>query len=538
MVENAAQKTQKKPTLREQVQTLEMALDASNTQTAILREQLDNWVGMMAREDMGWASFDPSFMDVGPSLNQMKIWSAQLRKGLANVHMNHGLKLRTNYIWGGGIDYGVLPSGKGLPPVQKWIDDPINQANFFGTRARHQRESANFTDGIVLYRGYTKGGMKYVEPIPLRQITATMRSPDRPDQIWAYKREYIYSDGSGKEEFVREWRYTDQFISRKDDIHIPVLKGEQILEDEVIFDFQVNTQIGHAFGIPDSLGAMAWANVYRNFMMNGKVMSDALAQFAFQVTTKSKTATQNVGAKLADMNQAGSTLVGDAVLNSVNSAGKGYDFNSGRPLLSVVAAALEVSVIALSSDPAGGKGGGYGTAQTLDLPTRLAVEARRQIHIEDDARVLTWMGVPTVKQDITFAPLDDSAEMYRQLQALALVYDRGVIEPDKFADAALDLLGVNGNIVPRDVIVPATVSGETALQKAQGLPQFGQIPAVPKPPTGPGDTSGAGNGGGFQSGGSGKKRAAATTANPSQGHSSNVGKGADGGKQGRTDTLT
>lgn len=529
--------------LEQQVRTLEAALDMQNTQTAVLREQLDGYLTMFAQQDVGWMQFNGDMIDTGPSLMMVKEWSMKLREGLANVHIRNGLRLRTNYIWGGGIDYGTLPTGSGNKPVQKWVNDSQNQANFFGRRARNERESGVFTDGIVLYRGRTdKDGVKRLTAIPLRQIVATMRNPERMDQIWAYKRQYVWNDGNGNERLVREWFYVDTFFDRRHELKIPALKGEIVHDkpgDDVIFDLHVNTQIGHAFGCPDSFAALAWAQVYRNFMMNGKVMSDAMAQFAFQIATKSKAATTNVAAKLSTHNSAGSALVSDMQLNPISTAGKGYDFTSGRPLLAIVAAALEVSVIELSADPSGGKGGGYGTAQTLTLPERLAVDSRRQLHAEFDKRVLVWMGVPPEKLDITFAPLDDSAEMYRQLQALAMVYDRGVMKAETFATAATDLLGINGNEVPNDVIVPATKSGlsDEAKAAAVGAP----VPTVPK-----GADSAPTTGQGFapaptaapSATPAGGKRPAATTANPQQGKSSKVGKGPDGGKQGRTDILS
>src|SRR5690606_29473438 len=100
------------------------------------------------------------------------------------------------------------------------------------------------------------------------------------------------------------WYFTDLFEEKRSKAKNPTINFNResvpVAKDAVIFDAYVNTQVGWTFGVPHALAALAWARLYRDFLVNGKIMSDALAQFAFQLQTKSKGGTQNASMKLAD----------------------------------------------------------------------------------------------------------------------------------------------------------------------------------------------------------------------------------------------
>lgn len=453
----------------EKLDLLETLLDSQTTINSNLREQL-RWNAMLAGEDLGWAKVLGGALDseTGPSLDDLKEQSSKMRDALGNVHMQRGLRLRTNNIWSGGIHYGddALPDGSGHNvQTKKRVMDPLNQRNFFGAQAHDERESALYTDSIYLVLGDPADYS--LEPWPLDSIGSYQVNPRRTDEIIAYRLDYTdHSSGEvGKE--VKEWHYTDLAYARrkKPGFKIILKEGEIDADDRVIFDQHVNTQVGWTFGIPDALTAYAWAKVYRDFVMNGKVMSDAMAQFAFQVATGSKKETDNAAARIAQPSDAGATLIGANTLVPLPTAGRGYDFDSGRSLLAIVAAALEVSVVSLSSDP-GTSGSGYSSASTLDLPTRLAVNARRQRHAELDHRVLVWMKADTDKLRVTFSNLDDAADLYRELQALILALDSGLYESAPIEERISALLEITGNTVPADWVSPNDVAKAAIKAKA------------------------------------------------------------------------
>lgn len=492
----------------ERLQVLEAVLDQQQNINANLREQL-RWNAMLNGEDLGWARVYGGENDGrhGMTLGELKEWSYKLRNALGNVHMGRGLKLRTNNIWNGGIHYDEdsLPSGSGVKvQTLKYVNDPLNVIEFFGQQARNRRESALYTDGIYLVLGDPSDHS--LESHSIEEVGALAFHPRRMDTIIAYRIDYMDYTKSVNGDRVKEWHYTDLWIAsrNKPGFGVNYQEDEVPADDKVIFDQHVNTQTGWALGVPDSLAAYAWSKVYRDFVMNGKVMSDAMAQFAFQVATGSKKETDTAAARIAEPTDAGATLIGANTLVPLPTAGKGYDFESGRSLLAIVASALEVSVMALGSDATRAEGT---ASATLDLPTRLAMEARRQLHIEFDTRVLIWLGAKADTLEVTFSTLDDASDIYRELQSLILALNSGLFEPDPIMDRISELLEITGNEVPDGYLQPN--NSNTLKITAKLAPK----PAAP--------ADGQGNKGGPSSSPEG---AASSTAAPDQGKNNPAGK--------------
>lgn len=441
----------------DRLEMLEAMLDTQQSISQNLQEQL-RWNAMLQGEDMGWARvIGGADLTKGPNLDNVKEWSKKLREALGNVHMQRGLRLRTNNIWSGNIHYNAdaLPGGSGVKiQTKKRVNDPVNRRNFFGAQAHTERESALYTDSIYLQLGDPSDYS--LEQHWIDEVGAVAFHPRRADVIIAYRLDFMDFTSNPNGDAVEEWHYTDMWIDSRDKpgFKINVQEAETAPDNKVIFDQHVNTQSGWAFGVPDSLTAYAWAKVYRDFIMNGKVMSDAMAQFAFQIATGTKKETDNAAARIAQPSDAGSTLIGANTLVPLQTAGKGYDFSSGRSLLSIVASALEVSVMALGSDATAAEGAASGS---LDLPTRLAMESRRQLHIDFDTRVLLWMGADDEKLSVTFSSLDDAADVYRELQALILALNSGLYEPAPIEKRISQLLEVTGNVVPTDWLNPNTI---------------------------------------------------------------------------------
>lgn len=493
--------------IEERVHVLETVLDHEQTTNTALREQL-RYNAILDGEDMGWRRVYGSGNngDEGLSLQDLKEWSVKLRGALGNVHMQRGLRLRTNNIWSGDIHYNAdaLPSGSGVKKqTKKYVSDPLNREAFFGPQAHAERESALYTDSIYLVLGDPSDFS--LETYALDDIGALQMHPRRKDVIIAYRLDFIDYTNDSNGEVKLEWHYTDLWEGsrNKPGFGIKVEQGETAPDARVIFDQHVNTQTGWSLGVPDSLAAYAWAKVYRDFVMNGKVMSDAMAQFAFQIATGSKKETDSAAARIAQPSDAGSTLIGANSLVPLPTAGKGYDFESGRSLLAIVAAALEVSVFALGSDTS--NAGGQNSAGTLDLPTRLAMESRRSLHTEFDRRVLIWMGADPDKLEVTFSSLDDAADVYRELQALILALNSGLFQPDPIMSRIATLLEITGNTVPTDWLSPNTLK----TLKAQA-----KVKASSAPPA-------ADNEGGASKS---ADSAAASTAAPDQGKNNPAGK--------------
>lgn len=433
-------------------------LDAQVFENGRLIESLTNVQAMLAREDNGWLKLNgwEDSDDLGMSLEDLKGWSSQIQDALAGTPLlKSGAKFRSSYIWDGGIRYSGIPKetrGAGAK-VQKAIDNPLNQARFFGQQAREEREECLFTDGFVLYVG--DDTTKEIRPIPLKEITGLYKNPEFQDEVWAYRREWANSNDPNQPKNV-EWIYTDTFIDKKtQNIAVAENKVEPVAQNKTAFDGVVNSHIGWALGVPDALAALVWWRQVKEGYLDGLGMTKAMSTIAYKATVATKTAGDNVSVKFASGNAAGSTaaLGSGNDLVPMSTAGRGYDFSTLRPIAALVAASLEISVVALLRDP-GAAGSSYGSAQTLDEPTKKAIATRRQWHIDLDKRVLAWLGAKGAV--VEFKSDEDSTSLYRRLQATVLGWTTGAMHPEEVRNAILDILDLvtDKTAVPSGILLP------------------------------------------------------------------------------------
>ena len=190
--------------------------------------------------------------------------------------------------------------------------------------------------------------------------------------------------------------------------------------------------------------------------------------FAWQLKSKSKAGATAAAATIATPSSAGSTAIlgADMELSSLPRTSNSVDLGNGKPLAAMVASALEVSVVALLSDP--GTSGSYGTAQTLDVPTTKAMQARQKLWENYLKRILLFFGE---KKATIKWPKMETESSYRQLQSLALAKESMAIWPDEYRHAVLDEL---------DVIALRAETPDQGAQDASGssIPSQGNSGAV------------------------------------------------------------
>lgn len=444
----------KKPTLTEQVRELRDDLALALDRRDQLGEALTRAVAMLRQEDVGWAAPGNSLAH-GLSLSDLKKWSADIRTSYTgtrekapNPHIRNGFMLRAGYIWDGDLHYDGIPAARrGATSVQAILDRPINKRLFTGTSARRRREMALFADGAFFVVGSVPDGARSktqasLRPVPLEQIT-DVQIDETYGEVIAYR--WTKPDtavtffnplaapptGTNSDESARSsWIYVDWWDEAKPKRIKYQGFEEPVEQDSVMFDLLPNRAEGFRFGSPDAIAAVVWARVIRDLIMNGVKMQDALAMFAFSVSANSTQGQKAVAMELGAPAAAANAAVGtNQSLVPLSTAGRGYDFSSLRFVVATMAASLHVSGIALSADTSFA-GSSYGAAKTLDLPTRLAMQSRRDEHVEFDKRVLAWLGAPDAV--VYFNPYDDEVAMYRAVQGAMLAWSSGVMTPEAF----------------------------------------------------------------------------------------------------------
>lgn len=465
--------------------------DGLREQNGFLQENLSAAQAMLSREDVGWLKLFGGSDDEGLSLDDLKNWSDQIQNArVGNPHIKHGLMLRQSYILKGGIKYDLHPK-QGKTNVQPYIDTVSNQRNFFGKSAYRKRETGLFNSGLYVSFGVNK--TKELEPIPIAEITDYARHPKRKSEIIAYRHTYDeFNESNGETKTINEWVYVDHYpeAKRKKTIKRQGGEPEKVRDDLTAFDLIANGVDDYALGAPDALAALVWSRLVRDLTMNGITMSNALATFAFKAASNSKKGGENVALAMATATTPGSTASVGGVndLVPMSSAGRGYDFDSYRFVVATAAAALDLSVIAFSSDP-GTAGSSYGSAQTLDMPTRLAMESRRDEHVEYDTRVLRWMGATGF--DVSFTPYDDATELLRALQAEVIRWGMGLYSA-KEMKARLEGKTEAEVKVPTGVLLPNNkASWERADIDPKDAPGSGTLTTTQTTP-GQGTSTGAG----------------------------------------------
>nr|DAW17354.1 MAG TPA: portal [Caudoviricetes sp.] len=391
---------------------------------------------ILAFDDAGWNTAEGQAGENGFTLEQLKDSAARIREtSEGNPLLKRGAGLRTSYVFGKGIHFGKQPAR-----VKRLMDLPQNQNVVFSPEAQVVNERSHFTDGQFFLLANV--ATKTFQRIPFKEITAVVTSPDDAEEVRYYRRTWIRREqelagGQVRETELNVWYPADTY--KPQGRYATRIQNQPVDAKYLMFASCVNRRAGNVWGLPDAFPALPWAHAYNEFLKDGSRMLKALSMFAWQLKSKTKVGATNAAAAIATPSTAGSTAVvgADMELSSLPRTGGTIDLTNGRPLGSMVASALEVSVVALLSDP--GTSGAYGTAATLDAPTVKAMESRQNVWIMFYKRVLEFLGATNL--DVNF-PKIDTEPSQRMTQALALAYEGGAIWQDEYREAIIETLDI------------------------------------------------------------------------------------------------
>lgn len=410
---------------------------AMSQENEFLKESYSSMAqAILAFDDAGWNTVSSATSNGSFTLDELQKAAARIREtSEGNPLLKRGCGLRTSYIFGRGVEFGNLQ-----PRFKKIFDLPQNQEVLFSPEAQVINERSHFTDGQFFVLGNVS--TKTFQRVPFDQITAVVTNPDDSEEVWYFRRTWTrkgqdLGGANAKEQQMNVWYPADTYTPANGR-YVGRIQDQPVDLNFRMFASRVNRRAGNVWGVPDAFPALPWAHAYNEFLKDGSRMLKALSMFAWQLKSKSKTGGQAAAAAIANGATAGSTAVlGENMeLSSMPRAGS-VDLGDGRPLGSMVASALEVSVVALLSDP--GTSGAYGTAQTLDVPTLKAMEARQHVWTLFYQRVLNFMGVKDV--DINW-PKIETEPSQRVAQSLILAYEAGALWEDELRDAIVEALDI------------------------------------------------------------------------------------------------
>ncbi len=403
---------------------------------------------LLRLEDENWEYlYGRSNNDTGLDLEEIQEISEQIRNAIIKSPIiKRALRLRVSYTWSKGINLpNTKPDTKGKRgpasteqnaqiAAHNAVMNPVNQTSLFSEQAHEELETLAFADGMVF--ALADNGTKEIRRIPLTDITAFVTNPDFPDEVWAFQREWSSVGIDGKAVGKKEWYYLDTYTGVK----AKKIQDTPVNSAKTLLWLPFNRIGGWPLGVPDAVNVIAWAKLYSEFLKHGSVMSKALATFAFKATLPSKKSGETATMKIGAGTEPGSTAVmgGASDLTAMPTAGKGYDFSSGRALAAMVATGVEVSLIHLLSDP-GAAGSSYGSASNLDMPTARAIVSRQALWAAFYKRVLAFLGV--VDADVTFPNLDQP-DIFREVQSLLAAFDSGLLHLDEVRPQLLELVQI------------------------------------------------------------------------------------------------
>lgn len=341
-------------------------------------------------EDRGWKKIGSD--DENTMTREALVQAAQDGRALAVAHplVRRGISLRASYVHGqGGPQLSVdLDGGDDVNAVvQSWWSSRENQNALTGPEARTRLERSLSTDGNVFIACFTnkQTGDVTNRTIPMEQITDVISNPEDRMQVWFYKRTYtLKPEAFSTLEDTVTVLYPD--LAYAPAIRPHTIQGHKVLWDQPVRHVKVNDLDGWAYGIGDTFSIAPYARGYRDFLNDWLKLMKSLSQFAWRGTAEGKRAQrarqalsraqQGVPGNDGSVGAAYVSAPGEG-LEAIPKSGATIDADSGRPILAMIAAGLDVPVTMLSTDP--GITGARSTAETLDKPMMLAMRARQDV---------------------------------------------------------------------------------------------------------------------------------------------------------------
>lgn len=373
-----------------------MLLSSDIEKTQAIEDLSDKMMQIMDRFDaVGWGPLDGSTENTKRlPLEAVRKYAEHCRDLVAlNPFVKRGVDARVQYIWGKGVLFDGIEG--------KASEFEANRSRLFSAQATTELEMALATDGnafTLLPRNHKAAAVR----VPLDEISDAISDPENYEDIRFYKRTYAVYKRNAKtrqveEGFAEKWYVSVPYSYALQDTgkKFPkTLLGIRVDQDYVMHHMTVNRQTGWRWGMPDVAAVVPWARAYKQYLENQSKLVEAYSSIAYQYKGNSVSGNRAASAKFrepaTDDNRVGSTVVTGGELTAMPVSGSQVDFDKGSALAAAIAAGLGVSKVVVLSDPGSGN---RSAAETLDGPTRKAMETRQQMHVDRFLEVFQFWGL-------------------------------------------------------------------------------------------------------------------------------------------------
>ena len=390
----------------------------------------------LRREDIGWLPLSAlSVDDNALTLDAIRDHAARARRlATLNPIVKRGLVVRNAYMWADPVVY------KGeTPAVRRVIDE--NAKACFSVQARVRDEQAFNTDGCVIY--LVDKATKTATPVPLKRLGGVATDDVTGDVVALLVNPVV----NGDPEWVMLWDRAGVKIDSTD---------YKVSKRLTAVYATVNRLMSEQYGKPDLIGAIHYAQVYKEHLEVAHLMEKSLARLAFKATSVNARQQEAVQQRMRGMGVGGTANIGAGQdIQAINKAGAGIDFSAGTPLAAMVSAALDIPLSVLLTD--GSAGGRQGAETALEDPTFKALELRRQLHIDMLNEVAAALGI---KVEIEYGSINND-QTHRRIQSLALAFQSGALHQVEMRSGVLQLLKIAGSLPLDDLPeLPSEEDGE------------------------------------------------------------------------------
>lgn len=484
----------------------EMRMELANVynQLELTQEAMSDQQLWQSFDTLGWDLVEGFKNEHGPNLATVKSWTPTNRQMVAiNPTIKRANTVRCSYIFGAGVLFGR--NGRPTGPGKEFIESNLD--TIFSIEACAENERCLNSDG-QLFLLLDKSSKRVIR-IPMDEITNLAVEPGNAERVLYFLRRWTEVDtDNGKTVEKKAWypapglsakeRKLQNIFDNDSNEKIPVDLSKAILHTSV------NRQVGWTLGVPDVQSVIFWARAYKEYLEANYTLTRALARFAWKVTSTTTAGAQRAATKMAIQpardpatgraaGSGASAIVGGGEdLVALNKAGANVNFDAGRPLASMVAAGMEVSVIALLSDPSIGN---QSSAATLDIPTLKAMTARQSVYKRMFERVFDYFSLKTA---VVFPPIQSDA-LHRMIQAIVTAASTNGLHPEEIRDMLVLMLrdlGIDPKVsLPKPGEYAEFVSGINPQEAAQAQQDLEREKINSNPGTKPENTpKGAGTG--------------------------------------------